>query len=158
MTTSPCSVNLTPLLTRFWSTCRSRAGSPASRCGTSRRMMAARAILFPGSRAPAFSRTASTTARREKFSWAKLIRPASILEKSSTSLMTWRRALALSVADSANSRWRGSSRVCVSSSTMPRMPPSGVRSSWLMFARNSLLAVFARLACSAMARDSAAAT
>ena len=40
---------------------------------------------------------------------------------------------------------------------MPRMPLNGVRISWLMFARNSLLALLARLACSAAACASAAA-
>ena len=44
----------------------------------------------------------------------------------------------------AHSRCRGSSRVCASSSTMPIMPLNGVRISWLMLARNSLLAALAR--------------
>ena len=103
-TTSPCSVNLTPLPTRLSSTCRSRIGSPVSRCGTSRRTMAASAIFFPAAREAAFSSTESTTGRTEKSSRAIVILPASILEKSSTSLMTWSRALALSTAASANSR------------------------------------------------------
>ena len=113
--------------------------------------------FLPGTRVAAFSSTPSTMARREKSSCAMVILPASILEKSSTSLMTWSRALALSTAASANSRWRGSRRVCASNSTMPRMPLNGVRISWLMLARNSLLALLARLACSAAAWASVAA-
>ena len=49
---------------------------------------------------------------------------------------------------SANSRCCGSSSVSSSSSVMPMTPFIGVRISWLMLARNSLLARFAASAAS----------
>jgi len=66
-------------------------------------------------------------------------------------LSTASKDAALSRMMAAYLRWRGSSAEPSSSSFMPTMPFMGVRISWLMLARNSLLA---RLAESAASRAS----
>ena len=69
--------------------------------------------------------------------------PASILEKSSTSLMIANRFLPELCTVSAYLRWTLESPVSSSNSVMPSTPFIGVRISWLMRARKELLAWFA---------------
>ncbi len=66
--------------------------------------------------------------------------PASIFEKSSTSLMTPSSASPDETAVSTSARCSSLSAVSSSSSSIPITPLSGVRISWLMFATNSDLA------------------
>ena len=49
-------------------------------------------------------------------------------------------------------RWSASSDVCASTSTMPVTPIIGVRISWLIAARNALLAWLASIARASLAR------
>ena len=72
--------------------------------------------------------------------------PDSTLEKSRMSLMTPSRESPDDFSIPRYSRCSGTNSVFKTRSAMPRMPFSGVRISWLMFARNSLLT---RLASSA---------
>ena len=103
-----------------------------------------------GRAAPAAPACPRPRARSVKSIGASSSLPASIFEKSRMSLM-------ISSSDSperytacAKRRWRSSSAVPSSSSVMPRMPFIGVRISWLMLARNWLLAWLA--ACGLVAR------
>ena len=82
----------------------------------------------------------STVSTRLKSRSSKVILPASILEKSRISLMIVRSASPLPRMVSVNSRCRGLSSPSSSSPVMPITPFIGVRISWLMLARNSLLA------------------
>ena len=89
-----------------------------------------------------------TTSRGEKSDRLSLSLPASIAEMSSTSSTS-----AISVRVEAwmvrtHSRCSSSRRVVASNSDMPPRPLSGVRNSWLMLARNRLLASLARRASS----------
>ena len=89
-----------------------------------------------------------TTSPAEYSDSASSMRPASILERSSTSLIRRSRCLPLvwmSASGSPNSAGTGPYSPSVSISVKPRIAFSGVRSSWLMLARNS---DFALLACS----------
>ena len=74
--------------------------------------------------------------------------PASIFEKSSMSLMISRSPSAERVMVCASRRWRADSSVPCRSSDIPITPFIGVRISWLILARNSLLALLARSAAS----------
>ncbi len=93
--------------------------------------------------APSTAR-ASRHLRREKSADSRSSRPASMREKSRISLMTTRRASAEERTASLYSRWGSVNWLAAMRLVNPRMPFSGVRISWLMLARNSLLA---RLAC-----------
>jgi hypothetical protein len=95
----------------------------------------------------------SATARRSKSSASSSSLPASILEKSSTSLTTRNRDWPLFRMISAYRLGSASRSRSISNSAMPMTPLSGVRISWLILARNSLLA---RLAASAFAAISRA--
>ncbi len=90
--------------------------------------------------------TSSRTSLTSTGSVDRLTRPASIREMSSTSLMSdsrWRPATWIwSTLDACSA---GSSSIS-SSWAKPRMALSGVRSSWLIRDRNSLLAWLARSA------------
>ncbi len=84
--------------------------------------------------------------RRSKSSSSKSTLPASILEKSRMSLITFSKESADNFTVSKYSRCSRVSSVSSVRSVIPMMPLSGVRISWLMFARNS---PFARLPASA---------
>ena len=92
-------------------------------------------------------RTSSST---QSSNWNSLScsssRPDSIREKSSTSLMTTSRLSAELRAIARHSVWVGSRGVCMTRSSIPMTPFIGVLISWLICARNWLLA---RLASSA---------
>ncbi len=91
--TSPCSVNLTALPTRLIRICCSRMASPTSAAGTSGSTPMASSMFF----SPAFSVITVAMAFSTSLSWnamgASSMRPASILEKSSTSFRMPSRAL-----------------------------------------------------------------
>ncbi|MNH28208.1 hypothetical protein D3C79_883610 [compost metagenome] len=80
--------------------------------------------------------------------------PDSIFDTSSTSLISWNRVAEERWMVCRYSCWRGSRRVRPSSSRVPSTPYSGVRISWLMVARNRVLA---SLAASAARRASSSA-
>ena len=80
--------------------------------------------------------------------------PASILEKSSRSLITLSRASAEDLTIVKYCLCSSEPEVSMASSVMPRMAFIGVRISWLTLARNSLLARLAASAAS-LARRSA---
>ena len=144
----PRAVNLSALPTRLIRTCCSRSQSAVTWSGTSG-VTSQRSVepFFParGRRASSCSGRAARAARR---AGSRLMRPASIFETSRMSLMT----RSSDSADVAHERaaTRAARRVrSVSSSSpvTPMMPFIGVRISWLMFARNSLLVRFDSSAC-----------
>ena len=146
--TSPRSVNLTALPTRFSEHLAQPLGVADDASGTSGGD-ARRAAPGPSrARAQPSSCERLADAARAGRTAAALSSslPASIFEKSRMSLMTRSSASADAWTISRYSRCSRSCGVSSSSSVMPRTPFIGVRISWLMLARNSL---FARLAASA---------
>ena len=144
--TVPSLVNLTALPSRFTSTCRRRSAStttvPGRSAGTSHRSVRP----FWAARCSNDSTVVLASIASDVGTGSIFIRPASIFEKSRMSSM-------MTSSDSADARivcsWSrcgDGSGASSASSAMPRMPFIGVRISWLMFARKSLLA---RLASSA---------
>ena len=138
--TPPCLVNLTALPSRLISTWRSRCGSPSSG-GSGIRGRSARSAR-PWRSPPARRSPAPAPARRPCANGTLSTRslPASIFEKSRMSSMTCIRCSADSWTTVAHSRCSALSGVSNSSAVMPSTPFIGVRISWLMRARNSLLA------------------
>src|ERR1035441_9338083 len=82
----------------------------------------------------------SRFSRRSKSDESRSSLPASIFEKSRMSFRTFIRDAAQDLAMVSSSRCSGWRSPVSASSTIPRMPFIGVRISWLIFARNSLLA------------------
>ncbi len=146
--TVPTSVNLMALPTRLTRICCRRGASPIRFSGTwgvtpmasSRSLSLALTVMMV---AIASSRVASWNG-----AGASSSRPASILEKSSTSLRMLSRDLPDCVIMSRYLRWSGDSSVLCSRWVMPSTALSGVRISWLMLATNSVLARLAASACS----------
>ncbi len=137
------------LLTRFSSTCRTRTTSPRTSTGTPSSTWKSRSRFFSVARGLVMIWISSTALRRSKGTFSITIMPASILEKSRISLITVKRWSA--EVWTKPSSFSCSSHMSVSDSrpVMPITPLRGVRSSWLMLARNSLLARLARIrACS----------
>ena len=86
----------------------------------------------------------SMTFRRETWSMLRVILPLSILLMSSTSLMRPSRCLLERVIFRRQfCTWAGSSMLAVAMAVMPTMAFMGVRMSWDMLERNSLLALLA---------------
>ena len=142
-TTSPASVNLIAFDSRFNRIWRSRVTSPSTACGTSPSNRYARSR--PRSAACRLARSsADSTHSRRSNGWVSMsIRPASILEKSRISLMIVSSASAESRIVDAYSCCSASSSVSSSRPLMPITAFIGVRISWLIVARNELLASFA---------------
>ena len=90
----------------------------------------------------------SSSSRSENSTGCSLSLPASIAEMSSTSSTSDSSVRVEAWMVLRHSRCSASSRVVASSSDMPARPFSGVRNSWLMLARNRLLASLARRASS----------
>ncbi len=90
----------------------------------------------------------STSSRGENSTTLSLSLPASIAEMSSTSSTSASRLRVEAWMVDRHSRCSLSRRVVASSSDIPARPLSGVRNSWLMLARNRLLASLARRASS----------
>ena len=144
--TSPFSVNFKAFPRRFNSTCRSRSGSPRRRNGTlegTRRKVASPLNRAWGS---TMATVCFTIAYRSKSFTSTETFPASIFDRSRTSCIRNRRVCAESSIVFVSSSCSAESGVPFSRSSIPMIPLSGVRISWLMFARNR---VFARLASSA---------
>ena len=147
--TPPRRVNLMALPMRLNSTCRILAASPSSISGrpSSRRQARERPFFSAATRKR--SSMAATSSRGAKGAAATDSLPDSTRERSRMSLSSCVRrpeAVTAMARRRCCSGDRGvSSRVC----SMPRMPFRGVRISWLMLARNSLLV---RLAASAFSR------
>ena len=157
--TWPMSVNLMALPTRLCSIWRRRAASPTTMQGegscTSRR----RGKPFSAAVTASSDTTSSTTACRSNGAWSIASLPASMREKSSTSLMMPSRCSpersisARCSRDSFRTPGRGGS-FWPTNRARPRMPCSGVRISWLMVARNwSLTALWRCANLSASARS-----
>ena len=146
----PGAVNLMALPTRLTTIWRRRPGSPTNELGHLGRDVARQlqSLLVGAHGQDLMSRRGSRAGRSRSSSSSSL--PASILEKSRMSLITVKQRLGRLLDQSAGTRAaRRSSSVSRASSVMPMMPFMGVRISWLMLARNSLLA---RLAFSARSR------
>ena len=144
--TSPDSVNFKALPSRLISTWRSLPASSMARAGTSPSTSQVSSRCFWWAPRAIVRVTSSTNGSTAVSTGSTCIMPASIFEKSRMSLMTVSSTSAEVLTVSRHSRWCGVTGSSSSSSVMPTTPLSGVRSSWLMLARNSL---FARLAASA---------
>ncbi len=139
-------MNLTALLRRLVRICFRRVGSPTTRRRAAASISATRASALPRARGPNRARVSSTRAPRSN-GWASIsMRPASSRLKSRISARIWFRAPAELTIVPTSSRCIGSRLAPRSTSARPRTPFRGVRISWLILARNSLLA---RLAASA---------
>ena len=149
--TQPEPVNLTALLHRLVRICVSRVESPVT--GSSSIGSISQVKLRPfsaalGANKPCTWRTQSAGMNGAASS---SIRPASILARSRTSVTSRFKVLADDSMVWTISRWRGSRWVRDSKLARPTTPFNGVRISWLMLDRNSLLA---RSAASALRRAS----
>ena len=149
----PFSVNLTPLPNRLSSTCFRRGASPMTPSGTSSPNCSVMLRLRLSALARNKAVAEATTACSDIGAQVSVSLPASILEWSSTSFR-------MSISDSPEAaavltrrRWRMSSVVWRSRSRAPSTPFMGVRISWLIVARNWLLATLAASAAS-LARSS----
>ena len=147
--TWPRSVNLMPLPIRFPSTWRTRTGSPTIAAGMAESRSQRSSIPFSSAFSDIVLSRSFTMAASENGIASSSSRRDSIFEKS-------RMSLRIESSDSPDdrtvvrqSRCSAVSAVSSTSPVIPRMPFMGVRISWLMFARNSLLA---RLASTAESR------
>jgi len=147
---SPGSVNFTALETRLTRIWRTLPSSPRMSGGRAPSWVWIASDLAAASGSSEVT-TSSISPRGAKSASTRVILPASILERSSTSLIKASRLRALRST-------RSSALVCLgltapsvplpTSSVKPRIAFIGVRSSWLMLARNSLLRRLAARACS----------
>ena len=156
-TTSPCGVNLMALPTRFVSTCRTRVGSPRTKVGASVAMSASSSSRRSRARTASSAIVDSSRCGSSNGIDSSCRCSASILEKSRMSLI---RASSVSpdVCTSVREcRCSAASSVSSSSSVSPRMAFSGVRISWLMFARKELRVWASRSAASRASRSACSA-
>ncbi len=152
--TRPASVNFSALSSRFTSTWRSRMGSPTRPSGTSSGTRKAKPRPFSSARCTNMVCRVDRRLRRRNTWLSSSTMPASILEKSRMSLMSASSDSAEFCAASRYSRCSSSSGVSSARSSMPSTPFMGVRISWLMEAKNSLLALSAASAASLATRSS----
>ena len=140
ITICPASVNLMAFDRKFASTWPMRVGSPSMRGGTLRSTCTIRSSPLASA-----STADGTMMSCTKLCGSKVIRssstdPASILDRSRMSLMSTSKrspdATSVCVCDLC---WRFSGEAS-NACAMPSTPFSGVRTSWLMLARNSDLA------------------
>ncbi len=132
--------------TRFRRIWRTRPGSPTRRVGTSARVSQVNSKPFSSARGARVRMALLRVSCRSNSPRLSESFPASILEKSRRSFSRVRRVSADSFTMSRYSRCSSERVVSRANSVMPTMPFMGVRISWLIMARNSLLA---RLAASA---------
>ena len=144
--TSPCSVNLMAFPTRFVRTWRSRPGSPRNPVGTAAWMRPVNSNPLDSARSANCLSTSSTVERRLNSIDSSSSLPASILLHSRTSLINCRRASPHWRMISAYERCSGASAVSSNKLVIPITPFMGVRSSWLMVARNAALVCVAACA------------
>ncbi len=147
--TSPCAVNLIAFPIRLVIICRSRPGSPRNNAGTSGSIRQAISRPFLYACTASTSVMSSRVMRRSKSSVSNSNFPASILEKSRISLMIASSESPLFLMVFAYSSCSEVNSVSNSRPVMPITPFIGVRISWLMLARKSLLAMFAAWASTA---------
>ena len=144
--TSPRSVNLMALPTRLTTIWRSRPRSPQTSSGTWGRMRQVSSRPFSWARTASDFIVSPRLSTRSKVLRSSCSLSASILEKSRMSLISRSKDSLDSATTFKKSRCRGARLPCSTSSVMPMMAFMGVRISWLILARNALLA---RLAASA---------
>src|SRR5215831_6896455 len=136
--TSPCVVNLQALLNRLSRICRSRMGSTVSAPSFSC-VSTTRRFLFCSASWRAVPTTSSISGARFTVSGLSSSFPASIFERSKTWLMRPRRwvpARCTRLSGSAAFSVPKRAALVTIISVNPMMALSGVRSSWLMLARN----------------------
>ncbi len=159
--TDPSCVNLSALPTRLMITCLSLAESVSTdfECsGTS--ATSATLPSFTLACPSSWPTVSVTRCARSTGSMISSIRPASTLARSSTSLISSRRCFPLARTRSRKFRslsWRRPSRFFRRMLVKPMIELSGVRSSWLMLARKSLLALLAASASSFATRRASSA-
>ncbi len=113
-------------------------------CGTSAARSKMRSNPFCAARSRNISSKPSSIYHRSKFSGCNSTRPASILENSNTSLMSASKCSPLLPIIARLSCWLVVRLLSYASNSLnPKIALSGVRNSWLMFARKVLLARFA---------------
>ena len=125
--TEPVSVNFSALPTRLVTICRSRRASPTSAAGTPSAVSTMSVRPLDSTRSRSNSAASVSSAAGAKGRWSMSMRPASILDRSSTSSM-------MAISDMAD-RWARVtccscswvSRLSASNSSMPRTPFIGVR-------------------------------
>ena len=149
----PESVNLTALLTRLLRIWRIRCASPMQSWPLAASTAKNRRTPLRSASGAYSNATLSIRGRTAKGAGSTSSCPASILEKSSTSLMIRISASAEKRMRSNRSRWPGCRGERASSSRWPSTPLSGVRISWLIVATNADLA---RVAASAAWRADSA--
>src|SRR6266566_5098057 len=154
---SPTSVNLIAFPTRFTSTWRSRPTSPTRMSGTSGSISRVRLRLFSCAHWQSIFRVSPMAPRTSKVTSSRSSLPASIFAKSRMPLMTLSSVSAEVRTISRWSRTAGGSSAASASAVIPMIPFIGVRISWLMTARNSLLARLAVSAASLARRRSSSA-
>ncbi len=138
--TLPCSVNLTALDSRLRSTWRSRESSVNRSAGAPGAVVTVKSRLFCVVMGRKVASTYSMSCRRGTSSGATSIFPASTFDRSRMSLISWSRSDPAEWMIPAYSTCLGvrlREGFCASSWARMRRLLSGVRSSWLMFARNS---------------------
>ncbi len=155
--TLPRSVNLIALPTRLVRIWRRRAGSQLSVAGSGPANSSASARPFCSARSCSVRTTSAATRCGAVATDSASSRPASTFDRSRMSLIRFSRWRPL---EWMISRWREASAGLRdpprrSTSVKPRIAFIGVRISWLMLARNWLLAWFAASACSLAACSAA---
>ena len=148
--TLPRTVNFTALPSRFCSTWRTRAASPRTQHGRGRALCSVNCRPLSAARSAVTSASWSSSAARSKSAACSTKAPASMTEASSRSLIRPCRCRPeLSISSSRRSAAGSRDSRCISRAS-PRMPCSGVRSSWLTLARKrSRSALRSRASCSA---------
>ena len=145
--TLPCSVNLMALdsrLVRIWFR---RVASPCSVTGSSSGRLSFSTMPLASAVTAMTSMTCCSICCGLNGALSSFSSPASIFDRSSTSLMTASSALLATLILATKDDCSSFSPVCPSRYDSPMTTFIGVRISWLMFARKSLLAQFA---CSAL--------
>ena len=125
--TSPRSVNLMALPTRFISTWRTRLASPITSAGTRSAIVDRTVMGFSLARGARMASVPCTSRRMSKGAGASSKRPDSIFEKSRMSSMIASSASPLARIVSAHSRCSGCSGESISRLVMPMTPFMGVR-------------------------------
>ena len=145
----PLSVNLVALLIRFVKICERRSGSPINTSGISGSISTISSIGLCAIRTTANVVTSLITCCKISCVISNSCFLASIFEKSKMLLIILNSDVAAWLILSTNPCWRSSSCVSWIKCAMPIMAFIGVLISWLMLAKNSLLAW---VACSAISR------
>ena len=146
-TVPPAGVNFTALPSMFMNTCCRRSSSPSTSGWTSPLNSVTKAMPASSQRCANTVSISRASARKSTFPTVSSSRPFSIMERSSTSLMSASRWLLDSMIFARqSSTFSGCPSFMRASSVMPMMAFIGVRMSWLMRERKSLLALLAATA------------